>query len=152
VFDNIRKQDRAIMQRSLKACVAIIFLQIMVIVHNLDDFNKSFGVIYTCIFIFHIVGGLCNYSFFKTYFLEKNNAWIDVEINNLINYILLIILALASLVEIYYFDYKIMIYSFLAHLLYYLDDKNQGSYSYMKFIYLGYNTHTTRKMKKTSTL
>lgn len=152
MFDNIRKQDREILKRSLKAILGIIFLQIMVIVHNLNDLNITLAVVFTFIFISYIVAGISMYSFFKSYFLENNKAWIDVEIPHFVHTALLIILFLATLTELYYYDYKIMCYSFLAHLLFYVDDKKQGVYSYMKFIHIGQNIYSTNpKQIKAST-
>ncbi|MGB2111041.1 MAG: hypothetical protein ACPHY8_04145 [Patescibacteria group bacterium] len=154
MFASVRAEDRIRLKTILHKIYGVLFLQLMVVVHNLNDFNIATIVIFICIFIMYFMGILSDILFYHSYYLKDNYAWIYVEMHNFTNNFLMILFTLGVIYELLYLDQRLLLYSFYVHLVYYVLYRRLNTYNYMRSVY---NYENNKKyqagmsMKKTST-
>ena len=118
MFDAIRKSDVPKLKCSLFLVGSIIFLQLMVVSHNLNDFNRADIIIFSLLFIIYIVSSISDYVFFKSYFLEINYACLYMQLHYYFANFVFVYLMICSVAEILYSNEHLFIYSFVAHAIY----------------------------------
>lgn len=142
MFDTIRKSDVPKLKCSLFLVGSIIFLQLVVIVSNLNDFNIATTVVFVCIFIIYFVGILSDIIFYHSYYLEINYAGIYVEMHNFTNNFLMILFTLGVTYELLYLEQRLLLYSFYVHLMCYVVYRRLNIYKYNKSVYSSQNNKT----------
>ncbi len=144
MFDTIRKSDVPKLKCSLFLVGSIIFLQLLVVSHNLNDFNRVNIIIFSLLFIIYIVSSISDYVFFKSYFLETNYAWLYMQLHYYFGNFVFVYLMICSVAEILYSNERLFIYSFIAHAIYMWVFISNKINAYMFIVLMAENTRKNK--------